>query len=444
MEIVPTKLDIEHAKKLVEVRKSKGRGMGVFALTEIPEMTFIGPYPGRVYSDAAYDEAKKMKLTTGEYGLDFWMPRPVARNTAVVAGRPNRQVRARRPNIGYTYEYDDGWVIDPADGKGNIMPRFINAVAPYINEPGRQEQSNMYWVYNIPRHRVEFWTSEKIKKGDELLLCYGTTYDRSYETSCNSKNNPQYALHFIYDDDSSESPLPLSNNNRRNAVQNFGLKLQNEGKEAALQQYMRLIKAKNHAANFLRLYNIRTIGTPTLPPPSQGTTRAKRLRPSVNAARPRPSVNAAVRARPVSTKNSTNSILRMTNNNNNNNNNRPQKRRSTQPIPRSPPGSRARRPSPIPTPALNAAGPRVFREAEASPRNNIARRNTVMPNVTLQQTRWLKAMHRILDKPTVSNADVAEVHRLVAVRPVFKFNRNPMPALEHFNEPMPALENFRQ
>lgn len=397
MDIVPRKEDIQFAKKLVEVRESPkgGRGgRGVFALVDIPEMTFVGPYPGRVYSNAAHALAKRRKQTTGEYALDFWMVQPerYAPARPGTSGRSKREVRIRPGGNAeqYRYKFDSSsWVIDPADGRG-ILTKYKHAVAPYINEPSVGERANMYWVYNIALHRVEFWTSETIKKGSELLLCYGSLYPRKYQTSCTrTPATRQYALHYIYDN-TTMHPEVFEPDSLHDATQRFGGQLT----PAQRQRYINLIgasKADKNGAKYLDLF---------APAPPE---RAKR---------PLGNDNSNVSGNGTNTDGAKRRRVSVT----------------TSPVTR-PPTFNTRRPRQarpgsiaIATPTLNAPRPRPTSA------------NSTAPNSAPSRQAWLAAMHRLLDKPSVSNADVVQVGRLLASKPSFAYERLPLPRLEAFNE----------
>lgn len=112
--------------KLFEIRKSKIHGLGLFATRDIPWGTYIGTYTGQ--------KITKKESTRREKFYN---------------------------SIGVTYLFELNTTHD-IDGliDGNEM-RFIN----------HSEKAN---VTSIRRNgKIEYWSYDNIKKGEELLFDYG-------------------------------------------------------------------------------------------------------------------------------------------------------------------------------------------------------------------------------------------------------------------------------
>ena len=151
----------------------KRKGLGVVALADIPASTRVATYPGPLWSVEAYESRHARGLTDGTYAVDFYKPGPEG-------------------------DAMSGWVLDPGEGSG-ICARHAHALAPRINEPSRGQRPNLMWVWNLPRHAMEFWTTRGVRAGEELLACYGVGggYRRSYCTSCVGSQTVEPELHVV-------------------------------------------------------------------------------------------------------------------------------------------------------------------------------------------------------------------------------------------------------
>lgn len=158
VDILPTEEDKLHASRLFEVRAIPGKGKGVVALQHVPAWTLVGPYPGRVYTADEHQALKEKGLIDDEYAVEFW------------SGRPGERIREDR-------------VLNPR-ARGAFVPRYAEAIAPFVNEPSPSTKPNLVWVWNFPKHRIEMWTRRDIRPGEELSICYGEYYERSYDTKC--------------------------------------------------------------------------------------------------------------------------------------------------------------------------------------------------------------------------------------------------------------------
>ena len=155
-EVVPTAADIAHQKGIVAIRNMGAKGLGVVALVDIPAWTPVGPYPGKMYSTKQYEVHMQSGRCHDEYAIEFWDVLPDG-------------------SLDYKY------IVDPFVEKV-LDPRYA-CVAPYVNEPDTTGP-NLVWVWNLPKHRTELWTSRAITAGTELTACYGLSYSRKYTTAC--------------------------------------------------------------------------------------------------------------------------------------------------------------------------------------------------------------------------------------------------------------------
>lgn len=147
----------------VEPMPGKG-GSGVVAVKNIPTMTMVAHYPGQRFTEGQYARRRDEGVTDGKFAVDFWRP-----TTSGV-------IRS-------------GYVIDPGNARGGLLPRFAASVAPLVNEPTEGGAPNLLWAWNLPKYRLEYWTLRPVRAGEELTACYGTGggYVRSYATSCASR-----------------------------------------------------------------------------------------------------------------------------------------------------------------------------------------------------------------------------------------------------------------
>ena len=137
---------------------------GVFARRSIPAADcslFMGTYPGLRMSRE--ESAQKITRYVARYGVD-------------------RQV-AIRQTVAYTLslrDRDPGYVLDPTDEDGNLLPEFIPYLVCYINEPPPGCPCKAAFVYNQPRKRYEIWLLQAVQQEEEVFLYYGSHYVRDY------------------------------------------------------------------------------------------------------------------------------------------------------------------------------------------------------------------------------------------------------------------------
>lgn len=159
------------AKRLVRVQRVGAKGRGVVAARDIPALTLVAPYPGPRFTTRQHALRLERGVTDGTFAIDFWRPdaRGAIRAGYVLdpgrTGRPGQPGQPRQPEL---------------------LPRFADAVAPLVNEPGPTGTPNLLWVWNLPRYRLELWTARDVRRGEELTACYGTDggYERGYRTAC--------------------------------------------------------------------------------------------------------------------------------------------------------------------------------------------------------------------------------------------------------------------
>jgi hypothetical protein len=138
---------------------------GLFATEDIKENSYIATYPGNVIDYKAFENMIK------NYALINSCDFNVASDT-----------------LGsYAVDFLNNKVIIPTDSEGNIISEFKYALALRVNEPPPGKESHLRWVINYDQHKVELWTHSSAKKEDEVFICYGQGYRKSYpinETHC--------------------------------------------------------------------------------------------------------------------------------------------------------------------------------------------------------------------------------------------------------------------
>lgn len=165
--------DIKYARKLarghdlkVKLRKSKRKGIGLYAKKPIKKGNVIAYYKFKVY-DYSHDQVKG-----GRYGMYVY----------------TKSGRESRNKMGDIYP-------------GSLAPpkRGIPYWAYFSNEPAKSlnQKQNAYLDVNLKqnyRHRFRIRTgdtlvyklraSRNIDKGEEIVWCYGDEYDRDYVANC--------------------------------------------------------------------------------------------------------------------------------------------------------------------------------------------------------------------------------------------------------------------
>lgn len=157
-----------------------GRGMrGVFArhpITSNQCSLYMGAYPGvRVQLEEAY---RKADAYAARFGVD--------RGTA-----------AQR-TIGYALSlrnHDPGYILDPTDDLGNLLPQFASHLVCYINEPPPGCPAKAVFVYNQLHERYEIWLLHPVDEGEEIFIYYGSSYRRDYPV--NHQSGDEKKSHYI-------------------------------------------------------------------------------------------------------------------------------------------------------------------------------------------------------------------------------------------------------
>lgn len=140
------------------------KGRGCFTVTAIPKKTFVGVYPGIICNE------KQLSMKLG--GMSFDAQERVQQYLV--------QSRIHSTTKSNCY-------IDPTNTTtGHIHASFADNPILYINEPSVGEITNVYHIWNYDTDRLEIWTSRDIPQSAELLVSYGTSYMRQYETSASA------------------------------------------------------------------------------------------------------------------------------------------------------------------------------------------------------------------------------------------------------------------
>lgn len=159
--VTPTPHDLTHQQARFALKRVKGKGTGVVATRDSPAWTPIGPYPGLVYTADDHARLVDAGVTDYEYAVEFWDSKPGGAITETM-------------------------ILDPRL-RGDFVEGMLPSVTPFINEPAKKQRPNAAWVWNFERHRVELWTSRAVRQGEEVTICYGSAYNRSYPTACTAK-----------------------------------------------------------------------------------------------------------------------------------------------------------------------------------------------------------------------------------------------------------------
>ena len=141
------------AGKVVVKRLGTTKGMGVVARRDLEVGEFVGVLPGRVIPDRIHVDMTVAGWSTGVYAME---------------------TRDRTGEI---------HVVDPEDPVTHRpFSHFRESVGLYINEPAPGERLNVAWAHNkaYDPERVDCYTAKPVRKGQELLVHYGTIYERRY------------------------------------------------------------------------------------------------------------------------------------------------------------------------------------------------------------------------------------------------------------------------
>ena len=143
----------ELAGKVRVVRLGTTKGFGVVARRDLGAGEFVGVLPGMVIPDRRHVDMTATGSSSGAYAMET------------------------RDGRGEVY------VVDPEDPVTHRpFPDFKGSVGLYINEPAPGERLNVAWAHNrdYDPERIDCYTAKPVRKGRELLVHYGTIYDRRY------------------------------------------------------------------------------------------------------------------------------------------------------------------------------------------------------------------------------------------------------------------------
>jgi len=168
-----------HDFEVRRVAHNDRRMRGVFARRSISPAEcslFMGTYPGHRMSKE--ENALKVAHYAAQHRVDHQA--------------------AVRQTVAYTLslrEHDLGYVLDPTDEQGTLLPEFIPYLVCYINEPPPGCPCKAVFVFNQPRNRYEIWLLQAVQQDEEVYLYYGKHYVRDYPISAGA--NDGMFSHFI-------------------------------------------------------------------------------------------------------------------------------------------------------------------------------------------------------------------------------------------------------
>jgi hypothetical protein len=141
--------------EIVTVTRGNMQMKGVVALQELPPDVILCIYPG--------DREEKKK-----------------RNAFLAT--LTKEEELRHSTYDMMYPANEDYVLVPVDRQGNIKEEYINDFAIYINEASEVGE---YPNVEFQEHRtnwdsIDVVTLKTIKAGEELLVSYGNTYERTW------------------------------------------------------------------------------------------------------------------------------------------------------------------------------------------------------------------------------------------------------------------------
>ena len=165
-DVFPSKQEFHRECVLLRKRLNPAKGgFGVYAARDIPGWVQLLVYPGRAYYNRDWNAAFKDRRTgrtDRAYAIGFFRQRPD--NTI------------RRDLTLDPSPVHDGRVVDI---------RYRKFCGPYVNEPGPGESANAVWVLDVPAQKLCLYSFEGgIRRGQEVMACYGPGYPRSYQSAC--------------------------------------------------------------------------------------------------------------------------------------------------------------------------------------------------------------------------------------------------------------------
>ena len=154
-----TQTTVETPNNLQFCIKPSRHGKGCFAVADLKPHTFLGVYPGSILNEKQF--------TTKMSKLPFDKQKNVMRYVV------QNKLHSTLENKCY---------LDPTNAHGSLDSGWKSNPVLYINEPDDDQKTNVMSVWNYDTVRLEIWTSLEIKTGSELLVHYGDSYSRSYQS----------------------------------------------------------------------------------------------------------------------------------------------------------------------------------------------------------------------------------------------------------------------
>lgn len=151
---------------LLEVRPSlvAGAGRGCFAMVDIPAVTVLGTYPGRLRS--AHDYALKLSQVGPHVAQYCWTIGDLA-----VDPTDERGILLENPGVPM-FESAPAVL-----NRGILAPLAKPTTLALINEPGAGGDVNTQ--VEVVGDQVYFITERLVMAGEEIYIDYGQSYDRS-------------------------------------------------------------------------------------------------------------------------------------------------------------------------------------------------------------------------------------------------------------------------
>ncbi|MBN1438566.1 MAG: SET domain-containing protein [Anaerolineales bacterium] len=89
---------------------------------------------------------------------------------------------------------EPGFLLDPSDENGELLPEFTNHLAGLVNEPPPGCAANAVFAYNRVRARFEVWLQNAVRAGEEIYAYYGSRYRRDYPVGEVAEDSPFHVI----------------------------------------------------------------------------------------------------------------------------------------------------------------------------------------------------------------------------------------------------------
>ena len=154
---------------------------------------------------------------------------------------------AARKTVSYTLsmrKYDPGFVLDPTDEKGALLPEFVSYLVCYLNEPPPGHTPKAVFAYNQPRQRYEVWLLQAVRQDEEVFIYYGDKYMRDYpinDNACDTRRCHFIPAESVFRPDPRGAPAPLQvpgldKRSERQLTRETGERIIREGGQANIQE----------------------------------------------------------------------------------------------------------------------------------------------------------------------------------------------------------------